>query len=95
MLDKRQRGALMDFKLRVEFDNLPQGKEYQFYLQDAGMKRDGLPPALMPERFVADSRGHLELGFNLNQFSKGEWIQCTLRSTDRSIEKSIRFIPFK
>ena len=98
ILRQRRRGALRDFEIRVDFDRVPAGKEYQFYFYDAGMKRDGFPPAPVPNashRFSPDSKGHLEFGFVLDGFSKGEWIQCTLRSSDRSIQKTIRFIPFK
>ncbi len=98
ILDKRRRGNLMDFEIRVEFDGVPRGKEYQFFIFDAGMKRDGLRPAPVPNashRFRADRSGRLEFGFVLDGFSKGEWIQCTLRSSDRSVEKTIRFIPFR
>lgn len=98
ILNKRRQGSLMDFEIRVEFDGVPSGKEYQFYIFDAGMKRDGLPPAPVPNashRFTPDKTGRLEFGFVLDGFSKGEWIQCTLRSSDRSITKTIRFTPFK
>ncbi|MGG7643561.1 hypothetical protein ACQ5SP_01955 [Rhodovulum sp. YNF3179] len=98
MLDKRRRGNLMDFEIRVEFDNVPQGKDYQFFIYDAGMQRDGLPPAPVPNashRFKPDSRGHLEFSFVLDGFSKGEWVQCRLISSDRSVEKALRFTPFR
>ena len=88
----------MDFQIRVEFDHVPAGKKYQFYIYDAGMKRDGLPPAPVPnasQRFTPDRRGHLEFSFVLDGFSEGEWIQCTLRSSDRAVQKTIRFTPFK
>lgn len=98
ILEKRQDGSLMDFRIRVSFDRIPQGKKYQFYILDTGMKRDGLPPAPVPDakfRWTPDAKGHLEFSFVLDGFSRGEWIQCTLRSTDRSVQKTIRFIPFK
>ena len=88
----------MDIKFRVEFDHVPRGKQYQLYTYDAGMKRDGFRPAPVPNashRFTPDSRGHLVLTYELDGFSKGEWIRCTLRSTDRTIQKSVRFTPFK
>ena len=98
ILEKRRRGTLMDFELRVEFDGVPKGKNYQFYIYDSGMRRAGLPPAAVPNatyRFTPDSTGHLEFRFVLDGFSKGEWVQCTLRSSDRSVQKTIRFTPFK
>ena len=84
------------FRLRIE--GLPTDKKYQFFLQDMGMKRDGLPPAPVIDkttRWTPDEEGSLEFRFELDHFVKGEWVQYTIRSIDGEINKTVRFVPFK
>lgn len=92
----RADASYIAFRLRIE--GLPTDKKYQFFLQDMGMKRDGLPPAPVinkTTRWTPDDEGNLEFRFELDHFVKGEWVQYTIRSLDGEINKTVRFVPFK
>lgn len=95
---RARRGNAMDIRFTLRIEDVPPGKEYQVLLQDLGMKRDGLPPAPMPNkthRWVPDQSRQFSFEFALDGFARGEWVQFTLRSTDGTINKTVRFVPFE
>ena len=96
--NKQIRGDRMDISFKLRIEGLPTEKRYQFFLQDLGMKLDGLPPAPVPNashRWAPDDKGELSFNFELSDFAKGEWVQYTIRSIDGGIEKTVRFVPFR
>ncbi|MGD9863106.1 MAG: hypothetical protein AB7S99_07830 [Pseudodonghicola sp.] len=96
--DRRRRGERMDVTFAVRVENLAREKKYQFFLQDLGMKTQGLPQAPAPDknhRWTADEAGSLTFNFQVNGFVQGEWIQFTIRSTDGQVNKTVRYVPFK
>ena len=94
--DRRRRGDVMDASFRIEFSSLPQGKRYYKCFWLMGMKLRGDKPQCMPPGSVWPMKnGKIVIPFTVSGFDRGEWVQFTVRSTDRSVEKSARFIPFK
>lgn len=95
---------------KMVFEAVPTGKKYQFWMQDQGMKAEGLPPVPVPNddiRYEVDQAGRWRSygrdasgspeppAFSLVNYAKGEWIQIQLRSTDGAISKTFRFAPYR
>lgn len=94
--ERRRRGSLMDVKFRIEFEGVPQGREYVAIIWDMGMQRDGEAPTQIPgQTFKPDGDGRLTFPFEIDGFGQGEWLQLTIRSVDGKIESSARFTPLK
>jgi hypothetical protein len=60
-----------------------------------GMRRAGEKPSCMAQASAPDKNGKIMAWFELTDFSQGEWVQLTIRSTDGAVQKSIKFTPFK
>jgi hypothetical protein len=101
VLEQRRRRGSVDVTFRLEIEGAPSGKTYQLLMQDMGMKQAGLPPVAVPgpdATFQVNSQGQLTpdfFTFSLGGFSRGEWVEFTLRSTDRAVHKTIRYTPLK
>lgn len=96
--NRRRHGDLQDLSLRLEFTGVPQQKEYQVFIQTMEMDTKGLPPAPVPDnsfRMSPDAGGSIEVTFVLGGYSRGEWADCILQSTDGTVRKAVRMIPFK
>jgi hypothetical protein len=90
---RRPRGDLVDVDVRVDVRNLPTDRTYQFLIQDLGMQRRGLKPAPVPNAAHRWRGGNLVFRFELTDYSRGEWVQCWIRSSDGAVRKTIRFVP--
>lgn len=101
VLRQRRHSDTVDVVFSLEIVGAPAGKSYQVFMQDMGMQQSGLPPVPLPDpatRFQVDQSGALSPAipsFNVAGFTRGEWVQFTLRSTDGAISKTVRYTPLK